>query len=86
MAEVGLPDAEFDFWIGVLAPARTPRAIVYRLNFEIARALQMPEVLERLANLGAEPMLMRPEQFDSYMSEQLNTLGGVLRAAGVKAN
>jgi tripartite-type tricarboxylate transporter receptor subunit TctC len=86
MAEVGLPDAEFDFWIGVLAPAQTPRAIVYRLNFEIARALQMPEVLERLANLGAEPMQMRPEQFDSYMREQLNTLGGVLRAAGVKAN
>ncbi len=86
MAEVGLPDAEFDFWIGVLAPAQTPRAIVYRLNFEIARALQMPEVLERLANLGAEPMLMRPEQFDSYMREQLNTLGGVLRAVGVKAN
>jgi tripartite-type tricarboxylate transporter receptor subunit TctC len=86
MAEVGLPDAEFDFWIGVLAPAQTPRAIVYRLNFEIARALQMPEVLERLANLGAEPMLMGPEQFDSYMREQLNTLGGVLRAAGVKAN
>jgi tripartite-type tricarboxylate transporter receptor subunit TctC len=70
----------------VLAPAQTPRAIVYRLNFEIARALQMPEVLERLANLGAEPMLMGPEQFDSYMREQLNTLGGVLRAAGVKAN
>jgi tripartite-type tricarboxylate transporter receptor subunit TctC len=86
MAEVGLPDAEFDFWIGVLAPAQTPRAIVYRLNFEIARALQMPEVLERLANLGAEPMLMRPEQFDSYMREQPKSLGGLLRAAGVKAN
>jgi tripartite-type tricarboxylate transporter receptor subunit TctC len=86
MAEVGLPDAEFDFWIGVLAPAQTPRAIIYRLNFELARALQMPEVLERLANLGAEPMLMRPEQFDAYMREQLSTLGGLLRAAGVKAN
>ena len=86
MAEVGLPDAEFDFWIGVLAPAQTPRAIVYRLNFEIARALQMPDVLERLANLGAEPMPMRPEQFDAYMREQLKSLGGLLRAAGVKAN
>jgi len=86
MAEVGLPDAEFDFWIGVLAPAQTPRAIVYRLNFEIARALQMPEVLERLAHLGAEPMPMRPEQFDAYMREQLKSLGGLLRAAGVKAN
>ena len=86
MAEVGLPDAEFDFWIGVLAPAQTPRAIVNRLNFEIARALQTPEMLERLANLGAEPMPMRPEQFDAYMREQLASLGSLLRGAGVKAN
>jgi len=86
MAEVGLPDAEFDFWIGVLAPAQTPRAIIYRLNFEIGRALQRPEVLERLTHLGAEPMLMRPEQFDAYMREQLNSLGSLLRGAGVKAN
>jgi len=86
MAEVGLPAAEFDFWIGVLAPAQTPRAIVNRLNVEIARALQLPEVLERLANLGAEPMPMRPEQFDAYMREQLASLGSLLRGAGVKAN
>jgi tripartite-type tricarboxylate transporter receptor subunit TctC len=86
MAEVGLPDAEFDFWIGVLAPAQTPRAIVDRLNFEISRALQTPEMLERLANLGAEPMPMRPEQFDAYMRGQLASLGSLLRGAGVKAN
>ncbi len=86
MAEVGLPAAQFDFWIGVLAPAQTPRPIVNRLHNEISRALQQPEVQERLANLGAEPMPMRPEQFDAYMHEQLVSLGGLLRAAGVKGN
>jgi tripartite-type tricarboxylate transporter receptor subunit TctC len=43
-------------------------------------------VLERLANLGAEPMPMRPEQFDAYVREQLASLGCLLRGAGVKAN
>src|SRR6266571_3682958 len=86
IAEAGVPGAEFDFWIGVLAPAQTPRAIVNRLNGEFARALQSPEVRERHANLGAEPMPMSPEQFDAYMRDQLATLGGLLRAAGVKAN
>jgi tripartite-type tricarboxylate transporter receptor subunit TctC len=86
IAEAGVPGAEFDFWIGVLAPAQTPRPIVSRLNFEFARALQSPDVRERHANLGAEPMPMSPEQFDAYMREQLATLGGLLRAAGVKAN
>jgi len=86
IAEAGVPGAEFDFWIGVLAPAQTPRAVVNRLNGEFARALQSPEVRERHANLGAEPMPMSPEQFDAYMREQLATLGALLRAAGVKAN
>ena len=63
-----------------------PRAIVKRLNGEFARALQSPEVRGRHANLGAEPMPMSPEQFDAYMRDQLATLGGLLRAAGVKAN
>ncbi len=86
IAEAGVPGAEFDFWIGVLAPAQTPRSIVNRLNGEFARALQSPDVRERHANLGAEPMPMSPEEFDAYMREQLATLGGLLRAAGVKAN
>ena len=86
IAEAGVPGAEFDFWIGVLAPAQTPRAVVNRLNGEFARALQSPDVRERHANLGAEPMPMSPEQFDAYMREQLATLGALLRAAGVKAN
>lgn len=86
VAEAGVPGAQFDFWIGVLAPAQTPRGIVNKLHDEIARALQLPDMRERLANLGAEPMPMRPEQFDAYVLEQLTTLGGVLRAAGVRAN
>ena len=86
VAEAGVPDAEFNFWIGVLAPGATPRPIVHRLHDEFERALQSPEVRERHAKLGAEPMPMSPEQFDAAMREDLATLGKLLRDAGVKAN
>lgn len=86
VAEIGLPQAQFDFWIGMLAPAQTPRTIVNRLNGEVASLVQTAELQERLSKLGAEPMPMSPEQFDSYMREQLATLGAIMRAAGVKAN
>jgi tripartite-type tricarboxylate transporter receptor subunit TctC len=86
MAEAGVPAAQFDFWIGMLAPAQTPRAVVQRIHADVARALGEPEVRERLAKLGAEPMPMSPDAFDAYMRKQLVELGGMLRAAGVKGN
>ena len=86
IAEAGYPAAEFNFWIGMLAPARTPRDIVAKLNAQINRALQSTEVKERLANLGAVPMAMSPEQFDSYLREEASVLGNVMRAAGAKIN
>ena len=86
MAEAGVPAAQFDFWIGMLAPAQTPRPVVQRIHAEVARALGEPDMRERLAKLGAEPMPMSPEAFDAYMRKQLVELGGMLRAAGVKGN
>jgi len=86
IAEAGYPAAEFNFWIGMLAPARTPRDVVAKLNAQINRALQTAEVKERLATLGAVPMSMSPEQFDSYIREESAVLSDVMRAAGAKIN
>jgi tripartite-type tricarboxylate transporter receptor subunit TctC len=86
VAEAGVPGAEFNFWIGVLAPGQTPRPIVNRLHGEFERALASPDVRDRLAKLGADPMPMSPEQFDAMMRDDLATLGKLLRDAGVKAN
>jgi tripartite-type tricarboxylate transporter receptor subunit TctC len=69
----------------MLAPAQTPREVVARLNAEVNRALQTADMVERLAKLGAEPMLMSPEQYDAYLREEFQVLGEVMRAAGVKA-
>jgi tripartite-type tricarboxylate transporter receptor subunit TctC len=55
------------------------------LNAEIQKALAAPDMQERLAKLGAEPMSMSPEQFDSFLKEEYAVLGEVMRASGVKA-
>ena len=81
VAEAGLPGFVFDFWIGLLAPAKTPRPIVNKLNAEVRKVLTQPDVLERLSKLGAEPMPMTPERFDSYIKEEFNTLGAIMKAA-----
>jgi tripartite-type tricarboxylate transporter receptor subunit TctC len=84
VAESGMPGFEFNFWIGLLAPAKTPRDIVNKLNAEVAKIMQQPEVRDRMAKLGAEAMPMSPEQFDAYIKDEVATLGAVMKAAGTK--
>lgn len=81
VAESGLPGFAFDFWIGMLAPAKTPKPVVAKINAEVARILALPEVKERMATLGAEPMPMSPDQFDAYIKDEYTTLGAVMRSA-----
>jgi tripartite-type tricarboxylate transporter receptor subunit TctC len=85
IAEAGFPKAEFNFWVGMLAPAGTPREVLNRLNAEIQKALAAPEMKERLANLGNEAMFMSPAEFDAFLKEEYTVLGEVMRASGVKA-
>ena len=75
----------FNFWVGMLAPANTPREILARLNADVQRALHTADMKERLATLGSEPMTMTPEQFDAFIREEFTVLGEVMRASGVKA-
>lgn len=85
IAEAGYPGGEFNFWVAMLAPRKTPRDIVGKLNGEINRALNTPEMKDRLAKLGGEPMTMSPEQFDVFIRQEHDVLGKVMRDAGVKA-
>lgn len=78
LAEAGFPTAQFDFWIGLLAPVATPRSVVSTLNTEIARILQQPSVAQRLAQLGADPLPMTPEGFDQFMRREATELRKVL--------
>ena len=83
--ESGYPNSAYRFWIGVFAPAKTPRDIVNRLNAEIQKALQVPAVREKLANLGVQPMSMTAEQFDKFAKEELAINADLAKAAGISA-
>ena len=82
--EAGFPNSDFDFWIGLFLPAKTPRPIVERLSRETAKAVQSPDVQERLATLGAEPMAMTAAAFDAYLHAQIAATGELTRQIGIK--
>ncbi len=82
-AEAGVPGSEFNFWIGMMAPAKTPRDIVNRLQEEVVKALASPEVKERFATLGADAWTLKPEQFDAYITEEIKTNAVLVKAAGL---
>jgi tripartite-type tricarboxylate transporter receptor subunit TctC len=87
MIEAGLPGFEATAWFGVLAPAATPRPIVERLNGEINRILQKPEVLKRISQQGSALILGgTPEKFAEFIRAEIEKWGKVVRDSGAKAN
>jgi tripartite-type tricarboxylate transporter receptor subunit TctC len=83
LGEAGFPEGESTFWLALLAPAKTPPEILAKVNAEVNRALSAPDVVERLAKLGTEPMSMSPAQADAFIRREYNELGAVMRAAGL---
>ena len=86
VAEAGLRDFEVTTWYGVLAPAGTPRPVVTRLNSELVKIMHSPELKERLAATGTEPLTSTPEEFAAYIKREIAKWGEVIRKAGVKAD
>ena len=84
VAESGYPGFEADQWYGVVAPARTPAALVQRLNAEINRALALPDVAQQLAVEGAEPAPGTPEAFGQLIARELPRWADVAKAGHVK--
>ena len=84
IAESGLAGFRWDSWAGLLAPAKTPRAIIDKLNAEITRILRAPEVEQRLNSLGAEPNPGTPAQFDRMIAEQLVIVADIARKSGMQ--
>ncbi len=81
--EAGYPNSDFDFWIGLFAPAKTPRDIVAKLYQETKKALGSPEVKGKLATLGVEPMPLTPEQFQAEVARQAPIAVELAKAAGL---
>ena len=83
-AELGYPKVAVSLWYGLLAPAGTPRASIAKLNGAVVKALEAPDVREKLLAQGAEPMPGTPEAFASFMREEMAKWAPVVKQAGVK--
>jgi tripartite-type tricarboxylate transporter receptor subunit TctC len=82
--EAGYPDSDYTFWNGMLAPAKTPRAIVDRLHAEVNKALALPAVKEKFAQQGIEPMPLTPAEFDALVRKEIAGNIALVKAAGLK--
>ena len=83
--EAGVPDSDYNFWVGMVVPSKTPRDIVNRIHQETAKAIESKEVRASMAKLGAEPMLMRLDEFDGYIRNEIKTNATLVKAAGITA-
>lgn len=86
IAEAGLPGYEATNWYGFLTTAGTPKPVIDKLNGEIVRILQLPDVREKLAGLGAEVIGNSPEAFAQVIREEIPKYRKVVQASGAKAN
>jgi tripartite-type tricarboxylate transporter receptor subunit TctC len=84
IAEAGVPAFEATTWHGVLTTAGTPVAIINKLNAEINRALQLPDVREKLAALGAEIVGGTPKEFADHIAREIPKWAKVVKAANVQ--
>jgi tripartite-type tricarboxylate transporter receptor subunit TctC len=82
--EAGVPNSDYNFWVGMFAPAKTPKETINRLYQETSKALHSPEVREKMARLGAEPMEYSPEAFNAYIRDEIASNAALVKAAGIK--
>ena len=79
-----LPGYEFMLWQGIVAPAKTPPAIIAKLNAEVVKALNSPDVREQMAAIGNEPLPSSPEALAQHIIEQVGKMKEIIRLAGIK--
>jgi tripartite-type tricarboxylate transporter receptor subunit TctC len=84
VAEAGVPGYEVTTFYGISAPAKTPPAILERLHTEIVKALQSPDVREKLQGLGADPVGNTPEQYTAFIQNEIAKWTKVIKSAGIK--
>jgi tripartite-type tricarboxylate transporter receptor subunit TctC len=86
IAESGLAGFDINTWFGLFVPAGTPREIVERLHSEFTRALALPDIREKLVNLGAEPVGNRPDEFAAYIRTEAEKYARLIKASGARAD
>ena len=86
VAEAGVPGYEAVIWLGLMAPAGTPKPIIDRLNAEVQKALAQPDLKEAWAKQGAVPMNMTPDEFGKFLAQDIEKWAKVVKFANMKVN
>jgi tripartite-type tricarboxylate transporter receptor subunit TctC len=84
--EAGVPGYEFDAWYGMFAPAKTPRAITAKINTAVNHVLQQPDIRQRFAGIGVEPLGGTEEKFAKFFLAEVARWDKVIQEAGIKAD
>ncbi|MDP1993016.1 MAG: tripartite tricarboxylate transporter substrate binding protein [Syntrophales bacterium] len=82
--EAGMPGFDVSTGFGLFAPAKTPRAVINKLHAEVVKSLKLPEVRDRLASQGAEPVGSTPEEYDAFVKTESAKWAKVCKEAGIK--
>jgi tripartite-type tricarboxylate transporter receptor subunit TctC len=85
VAEAGGPGYESTIWIGLMAPAATPKPVIDLLNAEVIKIMNRADVKEAWAKQGAVPMPMTPAEFDRYLRADIEKWANVVKLSGAKA-
>jgi tripartite-type tricarboxylate transporter receptor subunit TctC len=84
MAEAGYPEVEGSTWTALYAPAGTPPDVIQEVNRLVVKIVMLPDVKEKLAALGVEPVGSSPEQLAVFLRSEMEKWSKVIRAAGIK--
>lgn len=84
--EAGYPNSDYTFWNGMLVPAKTPRAIIDRLQAQTHEVLRLPAVIEKFKPQAIEPMPLTPAEFDALIAKEIENNMAIVKAAGLKFN
>ena len=86
VSEAGVPGYVAPIWLGIMAPAGTPKPVIDKLNAEITKIVQRPDVKKAWIAQGAEPMMMTPAEFEKYLNGDIAKWAKVIKSAGIRVD
>lgn len=86
VSEAGVPGYEAPIWLGIMAPAGTPKSVIDKLNAEITKIVRRPDVKKAWNDQGAEPMVMTPGEFEKYLNGDIAKWARVVKTAGIRVD
>ena len=86
LEEEGFKNASYNFWVGALVPAKTPRAIVDKLHDDITALVDSPDVVAQIKKLGCDPLPMSVKEFEQMVANEIRENGEIIKKAGIKPN